>query len=170
MFSTEMPPPIARPPQRRDTAPRPISLEPNAPGHLQFDNFDIGFDHHCHQFVKTDGVPPAELLPRFRRIADEMIDLGWPNVTRINLHQDTSSGGIDARLAHAAPAPCYLNADLAKGELDKLSHRMRLTGTKDKVVRLRLLENAPHALHIVARVSPISFRVEVSEVEFILQP
>jgi|SRR6516164_2359400 len=99
-----------------------------------------------------------------------MIDLGWSNVTGIDLHQDTSSGSIDAGLVRAVPTPGDLDADLAKGEFDKLPHRMRLTGAKDKVVRLLLLEDAPHALHIIARVSPISFRVEVSEVEFILQP
>jgi hypothetical protein len=55
-----MPLPTARLPHRRYTSSKPISLQLIAPGRLQFDFFDIGFGHLCYQFLKTDGMPPAE--------------------------------------------------------------------------------------------------------------
>src|SRR6516162_6706229 len=149
---------------------KPASLRTIAPLGLYLDCFDIGLDHLCYQFLKTDGVTPAEFLSSFRWIADQMIDFGWSKVAAVDLHHDALAGCIDARLVHAAAAPRDPDADLAKGELDKLAYRMRLSGTQDKVVRLVLLKNAPHSLCVIPGMPPISLCVEIPEIEIFLQP
>src|SRR5580693_8922417 len=141
---------------------KPASLRTVAAIGLHLDCFDIGLDHLCYQFLKTDGVTPAEFLSSFRWIADQMIDLRWSKVAAVDFHQDALAGCIDASLVHAAAAPRDPDADLAKGELDKLAYRMRLSGTQDKVVRLVLLKNAPYPLYVIPGLPPISLCVEIA--------
>ena len=38
----------------------------------------VGVDHHLDKLLERDTRLPAELLARFRRVADEMVDLGRP--------------------------------------------------------------------------------------------
>ena len=46
---------------------------------------------------------------------------------------------------------------------------MRLAGGQHVVVRLVLLQDAPHALDVVAGMAPVALGVEVAEVELVLQ-
>ena len=53
--------------------------------------------------------------------------------------------------------------------LDELAHRARLARRQHVVVGRLLLQDAPHALDVVARMAPIALGVEVAEVEAVLE-
>ena len=59
---------------------------------------------------------------------------------------------------------------MAEGDLEKLAHRVLLAGGDDVVVRLVLLQHPPHGLDVVAGEAPVALRVEVAQVELVLQP
>ncbi|CDD83991.1 uncharacterized protein BN666_00512 [Bacteroides sp. CAG:462] len=50
----------------------------------------------------------------------------------------------------------------------ELTHGMHLTGCNDKVLGSLVLENQPHALHIVLGIAPVAACVEVAQIEFVL--
>src|SRR5260370_382022 len=58
--------------------------------------------------------------------------------------------------------------DMAEGQLDEFPHRMGLAGGEHVVVRLVLLQDAPHAPGIGAGMSPVALGVEVAEIEPLL--
>ena len=60
-------------------------------------------------------------------------------------------------------------AGAPEGQLAELPHRVALAGRDDVVARLGLLQHAPHRLDVVLRVAPVAPRVEVAEVEPLLQ-
>jgi hypothetical protein len=66
-------------------------------------------------------------------------------------------------------SPLDRAADLLKGDFYKFPHRMRLASCEDIIVGLRLLQDEPHALNEVARVTPVTFSVQVTEVKPLLQ-
>ena len=62
----------------------------------------------------------------------------------------------------------HLKVDRLFG-LEKFAHRMRLTRGNQEVFGSRVLHNPPHPLHVLFRVTPISFCVEVAEKQFFLK-
>src|SRR4029077_21020328 len=54
---------------------------------------------------------------------------------------------------------------LAASGFGELAHGVGFAGGDDEVVRLRLLQHAPHAFDVFASVAPVAAGVEVSEIE-----
>src|ERR1700741_3095022 len=46
--------------------------------------------HFPHQLVEPRGVAPAELGPSLARVAEKRVDLGRPEIARIDLHKHSS--------------------------------------------------------------------------------
>ena len=61
----------------------------------------IGLDHFAHQLIERNLVFPAELLPRFARVAEQRIGLGGPEIARIDFNQRAAVAGIDALFGDA---------------------------------------------------------------------
>ena len=57
---------------------------------------------------------------------------------------------------------------LAECQIAELTHRVLHACGDDKVLRLVVLQNQPHTLHIVFGIAPIAQRRQVAEVEFVL--
>ena len=55
-------------------------------------------------------------------------------------------------------------ANLRESQLHELPNIVRLSGSEHEVVRVRLPQDAPHALHIVFRMAPIATRRQIAEV------
>src|SRR5271154_5040373 len=87
---------------------------------------------------------------------------------RINLYQHAAGPGAETPLVQALAPPFDDYPNLGKSQLDKLPHRMRLAGRQHVVAWLWLLQNDPHPFDEIARVSPIAFRVQVSQVQAVL--
>ena len=65
------------------------------------------------------------------------------------------------------PAAPYTG--FAGGAIDELAYAVLLAGGDDVVLRLSLLQPQPLHLHVVAGVTPVTFGIEVAEVEAILK-
>ena len=129
-------------------------------------------DHLAHQLARTSiCVLPAELLAApwsDRRAAGRPRSGGSsagrprPGACRCSASMPFSS----------TPSP--LPGDLACRPRRRPSStnsrtRVRLAGREHVVVGLVLLQHQPHALDVVARMAPVALRVEVAEVEPLLQ-
>src|SRR5262249_20858036 len=112
---------------------------------------------------------PAEPAPRLRGVALEDVDLGRPEVARIDLDEHAPGLRVRPLLFQPLPAPGELEAGAAERALAELAHRVGFPGRDDVIVGLLLLEHEPHRLDVVLRVAPVAPRSEVAEVEAVLE-
>jgi hypothetical protein len=54
-------------------------------------------------------------------------------------------------------------------KIQKLTHRVTLTGCDDIIIGWILLQHKPHRADVVSRMTPIPPRINISDVEFFLQ-
>src|SRR5581483_2934906 len=103
--------------------------------------------HHLGDHVLEAGrVRPAEPLASLAGVAEEEVHLGWPEITGVDAHHGLARSGVEADFVGALAPPFDPAADDAEGDLDQLAYSVRLAGGEHKIVRLRILENAPHAI------------------------
>src|SRR5476649_1999483 len=105
---------------------------------------------------------PAKFGERLGWIAKKQIDLGWTKVPRIDLDKVAAALFVEAAFVGASSLPSDLDANLGEGALDEFTDRMGFPGRQDIIVRLRLLQNAPHSLDVIAGVPPVALRIEVA--------
>src|SRR3990167_11044506 len=133
-----------------------------------FQDDAVGLDHFCHELLEGRSVTPAQLGEGFRRIPQQQVDLRRAPIGRIKGHEYVARPVAAALLGLAGTAPFDAATDLAEGEVDEFAHRMGLAGGEDVVIGLLLLEDLPHSLDIVARMTPVPLGVEVAEIEPLL--
>src|SRR5690242_12988195 len=114
----------AEPTQTRRPASRNGSVAGVTAALLAVDGGQVGLDHLGDQCCEAGGVAPAQLRRRLARIAEQEIDLGRPEIARIDAHQGVAAGGVEAPLLDALALPDQPPLDLAEGELDELAHRV----------------------------------------------
>src|SRR5580700_5415383 len=68
---------------------------------LEPDRIEIGLDHVLHQLVERHAMPPAELVVRLARIADQGLDFGRTKVARIDLNEHLAGFLIQSFLVSA---------------------------------------------------------------------
>src|ERR1700757_3017372 len=51
---------------------------------LEPDRIEVGLDHVLHQLVERHAMPPAQLIMRLARVADQSLDFGRTKVARID--------------------------------------------------------------------------------------
>ncbi len=76
---------------------------------------------------------------------------------------------IATDLVHALAFPADGDAGFGKGALHEFAHRVGFAGREHVIITLCLLKDAPHALNIIARMPPVPLRIEIAEIEHILQ-
>src|SRR5215467_4906750 len=131
-------------------------------------HLEIVHDHLGHQLAETHLVLPAELRPGLRRVPMKIVHFRGTEIARIDGHQHLAALGVDPLLLGSRATPGDLPADLGEGELDELAHRMGLPGRDDVVVGLLLLQHDPHGLDIVARMAPVTLRIEIAQIKPLL--
>src|SRR5579871_4953961 len=94
---------------------------------------EIMLGHHADELGKADARAPAEPLARLAGIALERVDLGRPQIARIELDM----------LLPVEPK-------LAERRFDKLANAVRFACRDRVVIGLLLLQHQPHRLDIVA--------------------
>jgi hypothetical protein len=108
-------------------------------------------------------VSPAEPGPRLARVAEEGIDLGRAEITRITSASTRSVDFPKRPLAHhTIVLPTWAKA---RSTNSRRSGFLRL----HIVVGLVLLQHEPHSFGEVARVVSIAFDVEVAQQQLLLQ-
>ncbi len=91
------------------------------------DRREVVADHLGAEILPLGLVDPAELLPRLGRIADQQVDLGRPEIARIDLDQHTAHGIQDLMLE--------LSTSLRTAFL-VVTHDQVLAGQMDRMLRL----------------------------------
>ena len=135
----------------------------NAPDHLE-----VLLNHLLYQVVKRGAELPSDLLLGLGWVTEEKLNLSGSEVAGVNLHKLAALiGGINSDLIDGSglASPLDGGADNLEGLLDKFTDGVGLSSGEDVVIRLILLEHAPHALDVVAGVAPITLGVDVAEVE-----
>ncbi len=113
---------------------------------------------------------PAQDLLRLAGIAQQQVDLGRAEIPGIDLDQQLAGLGVHAFFFDILAAPGDLASGFGEGEFDEFAHRMGLAGGEHVIIRLVLLQNQPHALYIIAGITPIALGVEIADIEGLLQP
>src|SRR5258708_15133894 len=131
-------------------------------------NEAIGLHHLGYQLAETGAMAPAKLGQGLLRIAEQQIDLGWSAIRTVDRPQHPPGPPATTLLVVALSMPHDGPPDLMEGELDKLAHGVRLASRQDIVVRMLLLQDAPHAFDIVACMTPVAPGVEIAEKEPVL--
>ena len=135
----------------------------NAPDHLE-----VLLNHLLYQVVERGAELPSKMLLGLGGVTEEKLNLGGSEVAGVNLHKLAALiGGINSDLIDGSglASPLDGGADNLEGLLDKFTDGVGLSSGEDVVIRLVLLEHAPHALDVVAGVAPITLGVDVAEVE-----
>src|SRR5215470_15914643 len=128
----------------------------------------VAFDHLHHELLEIRLVAPAELRPSLGSVAEQLLDLCWPEIARINAHEVFSCPHIDSDLVNAMSAPADTSARVSEGELDEFPDRMHLPRCQHIIVGLRLLQHQPHTLDEVARMPPVTLGLQVAEIKAFL--
>lgn len=113
-------------------------------------------------------MPPTHLVLRLRRVAEQQVDLGRPEVFGGDLDQDFSGLAAAPLFLDPGPMPFDLTADPGEGQFDEFPHGMGFAGREDIVLRRVLLQDLPHAADIVAGMSPIPAGVQIAEIKPVL--
>src|SRR5262245_27881014 len=103
---------------------------------------------------------PAELFARLAGIANQDVDLGRPEVGRIDRDQDVAALAAMSLFIDPLAVPFDGTADIVEGQLDELAHGMGLARRQYVVVGPVLLQDPPHAVDIVARMAPVTLGVD----------
>ena len=129
----------------------------------------IMLDHDLHQLFegRLSGVPAEEGLS-LGGVAQKLFHLGGAEEARVNLHKHLTRCSVDALLIHAFPFPTQVDADMMESQRAELTHGVVLARGDDEILGLLLLEDEPHALHVVLGIAPVAEGVEVTEVELVL--
>ena len=112
----------------------------------------VGVHHQPDQLLEARPRLPPEIFTRLGGVPDQVIHLG----------------GAHQRLVEHDSA-VDLKTSLVEGDLQALAHRVRRTRGDHVVLGLLTLEHQPHRLHVVLRIPPVAFGVEVAEVQLLHQ-
>src|SRR5260221_6443127 len=120
------------------------------------DDLEVARHHFRDHVLEARRMRPAELLLGLARVAEEEVDLGRSEITRVDADQCLSRRAVHPHLFASRALPGEGTADITEGDLDQFAHGMRLAGREHEIVRLSMLENAPHAVDIVAGMAPVT--------------
>src|SRR6266702_5928525 len=133
-------------------------------GYLQ-----IVYDHFLDQLGKRRLRFPAEFCARLAGIADQLIDLGRPEITRIDANHGLAGFPVDAGFIDTLAAPFDRAPDFRKRQFDEFAHRTGLPGRQYEIIWRVRLQDRVHALDIVPRMAPVALGPEVAEVNRIFE-
>ena len=115
-------------------------------------------------------MSPTELRSRLSRVTDQQINFSRAKISRIDLDEHFVGLAVDANLLPSCAASNDFSADNRKRALDEVAHRMSLSCCKHVVVWLVLLDDQPHGIDKITRVTPVALGIQVSSVEFFCNP
>lgn len=105
---------------------------------------------------------------RLCRITQQLFHLSWTVILWVNSDNNFTSGGVLSNLSVTFALPLDIDIDMLESLLDKLTHGMHLTSGQDKIIWLLSLQHQPHSLDIVSGMTPISHRIQITQVQTIL--
>ena len=128
--------------------------------------------HLAHQLVEADLAAPSRASSRaLRRVAEQRLDLGRPEVARIDRARARGRSPRSTPCS-STPSPRHSIAYAELGAPPRSTNsrtRVLLAGGDDEVLRLVLLQHQPLRLDVVAGMAPVAQGVEVAEVQAVLE-
>ena len=129
----------------------------------------IVFNHKLHQLLEGRGLRvPAEFGLRLGRVAPEVHHVCRAVEVFGHGHYCLARRNVYALLVHAFAFPAELDACVVECERRKFTDGVLNTGSDHEVFGLVVLQNEPHAFHVVLGVAPVAEAVQVAEVKAVL--
>mmetsp|Transcript_40 Transcript_40/g.69 ORF Transcript_40/g.69 Transcript_40/m.69 type:complete len:205 (-) Transcript_40:453-1067(-) len=119
-------------------------------------------------FERNLGSPSQESLG-LCWVTKQGIDFCWAEVSWIDLDNGFSSLLINSFLIHTGAFPADFDAELLAGKVDKFTNTVLLSSCNHIILWFILLEHEPLHLDVILRMPPISLRVEISQVQCVIQ-
>ena len=113
---------------------------------------------------------PPQLGTRLGGISTQHFDFRWPKIAWIYFHQYVFRLFAEPAFVRANPLPLNGDPDFSEGQFNKFAHRMAFASCKNIITGFGLLQNEPHSLGIIARMPPITLRIQITNIETILFP
>src|SRR6266404_5716534 len=146
----------------------PVAVVPN--DRITLGVLHVLIYHFGDQLRESQFRLPAKHPVSLAGVAEQSVHFGRPEVAWIDAHEDLLRARVDADLVDSRAAPSDVHAQVLAGPLHELAHRMLLASCDNEVLRLRLLQHQPLGAHVVARVTPVAQRVQVAQVQALLEP
>ena len=126
--------------------------------------------HDAHQFLERSlaGIPSQELFG-FGGVAQELLYLGRAEVFGVYLYQYLAGSYIDTLLVDTFSFPTEFYAYLLECQRTELANRVVLAGSDNEIFGRLMLQDKPHALDIVFGIAPVAQRIEISQIELVLE-
>src|SRR5215218_4078119 len=121
-------------------------------GHAPGEELEIRVDHQPDHLLEAGTRLPAELLAGLGGIADEMLNLGGAEETRVG---PNVGFGIEPGMLECHP--------------HEVADAVRLAGGDHEILGLVLLEHQPHGLDVVLGVAPVALGIQVAEHKLVLK-
>ena len=129
----------------------------------------IVVDHDLHELFERRLLRvPAEFGPRLGRVAPEVHHVGRAVEIFRDGDDGLAGGNVDALFMDAFAFPAEFYACMVESEGCKFTDGVLYAGCNHEVFGLVVLQNEPHAFHVVLGVAPVAKAVEVAEVQAIL--
>lgn len=131
------------------------------------EDFYIWFHHFWYHLRYSVFTFPSKFLYCKWCISEKKIDFSRTEISWIHFDETNICSFFKSSFIHSDASPFKLYSYFEKCPFNKLTNRIRLTRSKDKICRCMVLEHEPHTFHIVLRMSPVSLRIEVSNIQFL---
>src|SRR5687767_9205287 len=129
------------------------------------DGRDVGIHHHVDELRETNLRSPAQLLSRPRRIPDQPVHLRGPEIARVDGDQLPPGVAVESHFRGTLAPESQIDAGAAEGALAELAHGMRFSRRQHEISRSVMRDHAPHAIYIVARITPVPVCIEIPQIQ-----
>src|SRR4029453_312646 len=113
----------------------------------------VGGNHDLGEFMESHFWFPTKNLLRFGGVTDQDVYFDRTLITQVV---------FDKFLP--------IKVNMREGRFSKLAHTVCFAGGQHEIVPVSMLKYPPYPFDILRRISPVSFRIEIAEKQFLLQP
>ena len=129
----------------------------------------VVIDHELHKLFERRGLRiPAKLGLGLGRVAPEVHHVGRAVEVLRHGHNGLTRRNVDTLLVDSFAFPTEFDARMMERERRKLTHGVLHAGRNHKVFGLVMLQNEPHAFHVILSIAPVAEAVQVAKVQAVL--
>src|SRR5215469_6715546 len=129
----------------------------------------IRVNHLTHQCVEGNLRLPPQFVANLTRVTEEGVDLRGPEIARVHPHEGAPGLAIETHLFLGVATPCYIHTQKLTRQSDEVAHGMLLARGHHVILGLGLLQHQPLRTYVVARMTPVPSRVEITEMQRVLE-
>lgn len=111
---------------------------------------------------------PSKFLFGFGGVAEKEIHFGGAEVFFVDADDGFFRLFVDADFFESFAFPLEVNAQKFGAFFDKFSYAVGFSRGKNEILGRLLLEHSPHSFDVVLGIAPVTFGIEVSEIETVV--